>query len=196
MRDLTVGDECPSTAMCTFSELGVQHLRATGTLEVTCAPDKVCYRDEFSLPGICEVVPPDAEAVKRVKDPSLAPAIRKALAVQAILMCGTPGSRLMALPNLWTGEYLNLDLDLAFDVFIRVKGTEYPIGPVYIERHDPEKWCATPDAPYEGPAVDRADVIFRSSSNDGLSMSPEALMGLIDIWDGEIVFEDVPMRPY
>ncbi len=85
-----------------------------------------------------------------------------------------------------------LPVDVAFRMFARVEGKEYLFGYARGKRGSLiEVRENTPKLQYTGPIVPTADVVFRSSD--------EVARGSTDIdeiWDGEIVYKDVPVRNF
>lgn len=113
-------------------------------------------------------------------DPSLADAVRAALAVQEVRR-RSPGEKGIE----FTVRIDKTPVNVAFEVFGRVGGKEHRIATIaYPSGHSTTHGFGGHDfPPFPG---DRIDLIFRSSD--------KALRGTVDMyhaWRGEIVFEDV-----
>ncbi len=81
-------------------------------------------------------------------------------------------------------------VDLAFDVFIRTGGKEHLIGGVNFKNNIDSGYGTGGDTDgYPQPFPDRVDVILRSSETVARSTT-----NLTQIWKGEIVFKDVPVK--
>lgn len=82
----------------------------------------------------------------------------------------------------------SLPVDVAFDVFVRVNGKEYPAGGVSFYKNAHGSYgSGTRDFPADAPS--NVDVIFRSSE-----AVAAAALDMTQIWKGEIVLQNVPLR--
>ena len=83
-----------------------------------------------------------------------------------------------------------LPVDLAFDVFIRTGGKEYLFGGINFKKNiDSNYGIGGGGNGYPQPFPDHVDIILRSSETVARSTT-----NLTQIWKGEIVFKDVPVR--
>jgi len=109
--------------------------------------------------------------------------------------------------HLWLAvefEFDNVPVNVAFDVIARIGEKEFEVddfharqgesgsrftrywetvAPVSERRHLPEG--------YTGPSFDVCDIILRSSKR-----AARASVDLFEIWDGELIYQDVPFRGY
>ena len=90
----------------------------------------------------------------------------------------------------FTAYAKGLPVDTAFQVFVRIKGTEYPMGGIYIHNSSlaaSYHSTSTNKIPAELPS--HTDVILRSSEAVARQTA-----GITRIWKGEIVFRDLPIE--
>lgn len=123
---------------------------------------------------------PPAELVRPVRQPDPA-AVRASLRPRNF--------RRSTSPDQLSGmvDVTNAPADLAFDVFIRVGGKEYPLGGVTWRKGVNGGWGLSGRLP-EGP-VPEIDLVFRGSSERA-----RGTVDLYEFWEGEIVFDDVPVE--
>jgi hypothetical protein len=77
--------------------------------------------------------------------------------------------------------------DVAFEVFVRSNGKEYPAGAIYFRKGSESTFgVSTIDSPKDDPPM--VDVILRSSEKVA-----EGTPDMTRIWKGEIVLKDVPL---
>lgn len=81
-----------------------------------------------------------------------------------------------------------LPVGVAFEVFARVGGKEHPLGLLWRQRHQ-DRTAREVTGRYSGPLVQTVQLVLRGG--------PEAACGTVEMteaWQGEIVYEDVPVR--
>ena len=139
------------------------------------------------------VVPADQEIVERVADRSLTPAMAAATSVRTIMVGRTPrGTSILC-----DVAIHNPPMGAAFEIFVRVGEREWSVGMLAAEQGERERRhtalrrtggaVANPfisDFPADAMIV---DVVLRPS------VEAAERAGVLKIWDGEIVFKDVPM---
>jgi hypothetical protein len=145
---------------------------------------KVCYATTVPLKATIEAVAPsDGPLVKTVASPP--PEEIKEMIELSKFIIRPLRERRLILAEVRTPP---LPVNLAFEVFLRVGLKEYDAG----------KWCADSDGRgevgsigdwYEGPDVNSVDLILRSSRRVA-----RRTVDLFEIWEGELVFEDVPVE--
>ncbi len=127
------------------------------------------------------LLPADRSSVRVVHDPAAGVAVRRAMAVGLIRSAG---------------DALRIDLDaspvgLGFDVFARADGHETKLTsfatPAWSTAGSRGWWMGLSGPVL--PATAAADVILRSSP-----AAAAATVDTFDVWDGELVFPDVPIR--
>ena len=130
-----------------------------------------------------EVLPEDSEPLERlIADPSLEAAVRAAIQVKDFRFEVSP-SRLGGMILLQAPP-----VDVAFEVFARIDGQEYRLGSVRAAKGDYR--VSDDQTLYQGPKVDRLDIILRSSLD-----AARWTTDLYEIWDGELEYRDVPVGP-
>jgi hypothetical protein len=79
-------------------------------------------------------------------------------------------------------------VDVAFDIFVRANGKEFPAGGVSIHRNAPGNFgTGMRDFPADAPA--NVDIILRSSEDVA-----RTTLDMTQIWKGEIVLKGVPLQ--
>ena len=137
-----------------------------------------------------EVVAADSEVVEREADATLAEEIKSAVRIELVEKQLTIGRTRYGTRN---GMVLFdiLPVDVAFDVFCRVGEAEHRIGGISALGGETRLQNTQLDT-HPGtffPGADAVDVIFRASTAPA-----ERTLDITTIWDGELVFEGVPIR--
>jgi hypothetical protein len=130
-----------------------------------------------------EIVPPGApDYVEWTDDPSLEPAIRKAISLSSVRASGKAFDAFAM-----TVQVAKPPANIAFEIFARdAAGKEYPVGQVTAFAGESRNVGVTAREFPPGPNVGKVDVIFRSSER--------GMRGTTDIyeaWRGEIRFDGV-----
>ncbi len=133
------------------------------------------------------VLPEDAELIRLIKDESLRRAMEAAIRAGPIQLARTGGGGLS-----FNHEFrlTNLPADVAFDSIWRAGDREWPIGTIAGRGGSGQH--ATNyggDAPALDPGTAAVDIILRPSIK-----AAARNIDVVDIWDGEIVIENVPVE--
>jgi len=148
---------------------------------------RLCHERKLRLEKPFEVLQsPAPGCIIMVSDPSLEPILRTSL---------QPGD------FIWTRWFLDgqvscqaaLPVNIAFDILVRISGEEYVLGPTCAAKGDRRlTWGLRRDLSsqgYRGPAPESLDVILRSSEK-----AARDTVDLFEIWQGELVYKDVPVQ--
>jgi hypothetical protein len=125
-------------------------------------------------------VPADEPTVKAIHDPSLRPAVEKAIR----------DVRLQMLNNL-QGDYVDVNAEfdstpvaLAYKIILRSGEQEWPTGSIYVVGNSSMGWGT--GGTVKGLTADHVDVIFRPDESVAAST-----VDLHEYWDGEVIIKDV-----
>lgn len=139
-----------------------------------------------------EVLPHDApDTVVVVAQPELADQIRAALNLET-LECELESAwrykmRVILETGLVGQTATLLPMDLAFDVYVRIIGAERRLGSVVFRAGSSELQSVFGNAPPL--SASSADIVLRSSID-----AARSTVDIFEIWDGEIIFESVPIK--
>jgi hypothetical protein len=100
---------------------------------------------------------------------------------------GKDGQRISTL--LGRIDFKDLPVNIAFQIIARVDGKDYPAGSVYVAKGNSLVWAPKGGWEYKGPPVEKMDIILRSSAEVA-----RGSVDLFEIWDGELVYKDVPVK--
>ncbi|MBN1342086.1 MAG: hypothetical protein JXQ73_05365 [Phycisphaerae bacterium] len=142
------------------------------------------YKRDIRLERSFEVLPAKPEGyVKLIKDPETDREVREAVTPDRIIRTvGADKSDLLDIELAVTG----LPVDCAFEVLVRIGGSELNVGSLSLRKGQTLRFRI----PHEGtlPAGDVCDVIIKSSQDEA-----RRTVDIFEIWDGELVYEDVPV---
>ncbi len=144
---------------------------------------KRCAQREISLKGQVEVLPQGTpEHVKLIDRPDLQSAIQAGIGVADFYYPTLRGTLTMR----------NLSENIAFDVFVRAGGKEFPFGSVSLAKGAQTHWGL---ADYRNQIPEQAlesgpvDLVLRSSES-----TARQTVDLFEIWKGELVIRVVPAK--
>jgi len=155
-----------------------------GTTGYTTTAD--LFSQTIQLRANVEVLPRGTQTVEPASDESLRPAMEAALSL-AYCSARRSGSARTMIRGLF-----NFDappMDFAFDVFVRSGDREWPVGQFDSEREYPWGFSGAFGGRVDGVLGDQVDVILRPSQ-----AAARQTLRITRIWNGEIVFENVPLR--
>ena len=155
-----------------------------GTTGYTTTAD--LFSQTIRLQANVEVLPRGTQTVERVSDESLRPAMEAALSLR---YCRA--RRRGSAPTMISGlfDFDAPPMDFAFDVFVRSGEREWPVGQIDSEREHPWDFSGAFGGRADGVSGDQVDVILRPSQ-----AAARQTLRITRIWNGEIVFENVPLR--
>jgi hypothetical protein len=149
-------------------------------------PDaKPHWSREVTLTAPFEALPADTNDFVRLIDESKQAAeIRRCLSVKQARVGGrySPLSARVDLDR--------LPVEVAFDVFARHGGEEYRVGQVYANRGGRGDFLLNAEKFPPGRAATAVDFVFRSNVKIA-----KGTVDLYQIWAGEVVLENVPLKP-
>ena len=177
-----------------FPKLGHHSLRLIGRIDVhhsdnTSNPDRgpVVHSAPVDLSAPFDVeLPSPQNAVRMVKDPAMADRLRASMRPDEFQY------------NIWDPGSIfgmvkveDLPTNIAFDVFCRYGGNEYPLGQIALAAGASGVWPRCDSQlgkrlPKPPPTI---DIILRPSAD-----AAHKTLDLYQIWDGELVFANVPIR--
>ncbi len=144
------------------------------------------FSQTIQLRANVEVLPRGTQTVELVSDESLRTAMEAALSLS---YCKVQRS---GLPQKMISGLFNFDatpMDFAFDVFLRSGEREWPVGQIDSEREHRWDFSGAFRGRIDGVSGDQVDVILRPSQ-----AAARQTLRITRIWNGEIVFENVPLR--
>jgi len=148
---------------------------------------KLCHHEDRMLTATFEVLRPGAgDGITLIQDPLLKGELLKCFQRLELHVKRPDASK----PNrcALVVAFDPLPVGVSFDVYVRVKGKERRVGflalPQKPEQGNWEMGCAL-----DPPVPETLDVIFRSSK----AIARETT-DVLEMWDGELVFESVPVK--
>jgi hypothetical protein len=141
---------------------------------------------EMSLIAATEVVDTaQAAAVTLIDDPSLGP---------QLLSCLVPTNFERPKEGTSSGELTGelevktLPVGIAFDVFARAAGREYPLSSVTVAKGRSTHYLVRTDN-FRAPNVPEIDLIFRTNES-----AARRTVDVFEVWKGELVVPHVPLK--
>ena len=119
----------------------------------------------------------------RIDDPALAEELKQCISPRNIRFVYNRAG----VPFQGTIEFTNPPVNAAFDVYARIKGKEYRVGQAS-KAKGKSGGCGFHGS-NEIPRVSSCDIILRSSEKVA-----RHTMAMFDMWEGELVFENVPIK--
>lgn len=170
-----------------WNDLGNHTVKVAWPLAVYHGPkgdpegSRLCRKMEIPLEATFEVVEAGSDGVvKLIKDASLRPRLQDAIQpLRFFTTQGLPGQVQYEL------QVFSLPVNVAFDVIARVKGEEHSLGAITMRQGGATKYSS--DA--ELPPADTFDLILRASD-----YWARRTVDLYEIWDGELVYENVSIE--
>ena len=144
------------------------------------------FSQTIQLRANVEVLPRGTQTVERVSDESLRPAMEASLSLRYCNAQRSVLARTM-ISGLFTFDAP--PMDFAFDVFVRSGEREWPVGQIDSERERSRGFSGAFRGRVDGVSGDQVDVILRPSQ-----AAARQTLRITRIWNGEIVFENVPLR--
>ena len=167
----------PKTVAATMR---VQVYRGPGQFDENNPQTELLHEQEVVLADTTEVVDAaPADLVRAVRQPDAA-AVRASLKARDFRR-DFDRDRLSGMLDV-----TNAPADLAFDVFVRADGKEYPLGGVSWKKGANGGWGLNGPYPADASTI---DLVLRGSSERA-----RLSIGLYEFWDGEIVLPNVPVR--
>ena len=144
------------------------------------------FSQTIRLQANVEVLPRGTQTVERVSDESLRPAMEAALSLR---YCNAQRSEFARTTIRGLFNFDAPPMDFAFDVFVRSGEREWPVGQIDSESEHPWDFSGAFGGRVDGVSGDQVDVILRPSQ-----AAARQTLRITRIWNGEIVFENVPLR--
>ncbi|GMU22392.1 MAG: hypothetical protein AMXMBFR13_24780 [Phycisphaerae bacterium] len=146
------------------------------------------HEREVPLKATFEVLPTEPDNyIALIKNPSLTAQVRASTTLDEFRIESQRRKEKPTLRMKGKIHFKSLPVSVAFDVFARTNGHEYPLGTVRCIKGGSTSYPVSP-AWNAGP-ITQCDVIIRSNPQIA-----RKTVDLFEIWDGELVYEDVPVQ--
>jgi len=146
------------------------------------ASSVLCFERSIPLEADFEVVQARADSpIKLIRDPSLKDTLRAAIRPKDFTYKRSAGPEFSGIIRC-----AEPPINVAFDVFGRIGGSEFKIASIYKAKRQTGDWQV--EGLHPGPRVRSMDILLRSSE-----AVARKTVDLFEIWDGELIFEDVPV---
>lgn len=144
-------------------------------------------QNDLQLQATCEVIPASTrDTVTIVRDQSLKEDLQRRIDFYSCHIT-PPHKDPQSIQICFTADHI--PVELAFDVFLRVRGKEYPFNTLTSPKDC--KYSGYQKAAYDGPVARTIDIVLRSNPKVA-----RQTVDLTEMWEGELVFPDLPLKEY
>lgn len=140
------------------------------------------YEEERSLKAEFELLDEEPEGyIQMVENPTLKQQLQNCITLERFAFRGRPNKLHAHM------EFKKVPVNVAFEVLASIGGKEYHFSALDVSQGRSIQWSVISDA--DIPPAESCTVIFRSSEKRA-----RATVDLFEIWDGELVYENVPIK--